>query len=553
VLDTSGDIVDSALPLPRWTIPSFRLKAGRYPLGIESVNFGQLDELASGLPVLSQHPRYWSAYTFIVKRFWDLGITPQTNPALGRFLRPHEIVFASASLLCQEHGELPGILGRNTLAPFLRPGPEQLSLDLEYLDQSLGGYGQVYRGAMADLGLVLPAEANPKARVDAPMGQLGTALAEAFAASIAGTTYAREHLDQTEGTIPIDVIRELGEASCFHRLAGGGPERDLLVEILTGTAQSPHPAHRNRAASIRMFLDLARATEGTAIDERRFRRLVYWGQDDPDATWRPSESVVATWRRWWLVQHRELVVSALNALFIHVVLWGLRGGGALRELSIQDWTDSAAPDATAAGLGVGLGPFRDVPIGRLVDACDEIVRAGGWPMDPSLAAPQEDSLLAGTLRGTAPDAPSLAFAGLVLALRRVKSFLAGTNTAMGDWSGLVDGGDDRVSTARLVAWLTRRYELGGSVGDAISDLVRLYVVRQHLRIARGKLPDDTFRFHDDGGGLRFVDQGDWGGLNPISIRFNALTSSLSELGLVAGPYGQPGHGPTVKGYSLLDG
>ena len=35
--------------------------------------------LASGLPAQSRHPRYWSFYTFVLKRFWDSGRQPQTR------------------------------------------------------------------------------------------------------------------------------------------------------------------------------------------------------------------------------------------------------------------------------------------------------------------------------------------------------------------------------------------------------------------------------------------------------------------------------------------
>lgn len=117
-----------ALPKPRWTIPSFRRTPGRYPLGLEAVNFGQLDELASGLPVLSQHPRYWSIYTWSVKRYWDRGLRPQTNAGLGRFLRRQELAFASAALLCGAHDELPGIIGRNAIVPHLPNRPMDSTL-----------------------------------------------------------------------------------------------------------------------------------------------------------------------------------------------------------------------------------------------------------------------------------------------------------------------------------------------------------------------------------------------------------------------------------------
>lgn len=70
---TSGvATTDTGPAVPRWTIPSFRRTPGRYPLGTEAVNQNLLaQELASGLPVLSRHPRYWSFYTFVIKQFWD--------------------------------------------------------------------------------------------------------------------------------------------------------------------------------------------------------------------------------------------------------------------------------------------------------------------------------------------------------------------------------------------------------------------------------------------------------------------------------------------------
>lgn len=113
---TSGNI---AL-VPRWTIPSFVRTPGRYPLGLEAVALNQLATvLASGLPVLSRHPRYWSIYTYLIKQYWDRKRIPQTNVALGRFLKTHEIVFACAALLCARHKPLIGVAGSDTFRPWL--------------------------------------------------------------------------------------------------------------------------------------------------------------------------------------------------------------------------------------------------------------------------------------------------------------------------------------------------------------------------------------------------------------------------------------------------
>lgn len=550
MLDIEGGSVSSEVPLPRWTVPSFHQTPGRYPLGTEAVNLSQLEDLASGLPVASRHPGYWAAYVFFIKRFWDLGLTPQTTTALGRFLRPHELVFACANLMCPDHAELPAILGRNTLAPMLRGKPETIPLDIGYLQNGLGGYGQVYRGAMAALELVLLDDANPKARVDAPMGELGNALADAFAGVLSGTAYARDHLDQMEGAVPRGVVEELAQAACFHHLAAGGEMRELLVSVLMGTAQPARHDHRARAESVRMFLDLAAATSDQPLDEGRFRRLLYWRVDE-DASWQPSPAVESTWHRWWLVQHRELVVGALNTIFTHIVRWGLRGGGLIHPLSIGDWGGLVAGEEVPT-LGAGSGLVRETGLRRLVDACDEHVRSDGWPMN--ITAPvREDQLLRAAASGRSPDAPAIAFTSLVLTLRRVSAFLDATGTDLRSWSALVDGGEARVSTSRLIEWLAHRCAAGGTVADAILDLARQYIVRQHLRVARSKLPEDTFRFHDEGQGtLRFVNQGDSNGLESISIRFDALASAVAELGLVTAPLGAAGHGLTDRGQSLLD-
>lgn len=517
------------------------------------MNFSQLDDLASGLPVLSRHPRYWSIYTYIVKSFWDRKLTPQTNAALGRFLRSHEVVFASAVLLCDRHAELPGVIGRNTIAPYLQEGHDDLRLDLDYLAQPLGGYGQVYRGAMADLGLILRAELTPGARLDAPLGDLGASVADAFGRAIARTTYARQYAGQTEGTIPLAVVKELAQASCFCRLAEGGTERDLLVDVLLGRRQEPHQAHWNRAATVRLFLDLAQATEDVSLDEERFRRLLYWGSDDEGGTWRPSARVEPAWHRWWLVRHRELLVGALNALFVHFVRWGLGCGGALHPQPIADYAAGVSALRPPTDLDIGSAPLTEMRLATVVAAFDASVRADGWPPTPGPYSPREDKILARAQRGVAADAPVHALLALLLTLRRLSVFLEATGSPSVVRAVLGDGGVDRVGTSVLIDWVEQRMKDGRSLADVLVELLRIFVVRQHLRIARGKLPEDTFRFHEDGVELRFVDQGDSQGINPISIRFDAVASALSELGLVAAPFSQPGHSPTQLGAEVLRG
>ena len=118
---------------------------------------------------------------------------------------------------------------------------------------------------------------------------------------------------------------------------------------------------------------------------------------------------------------------------------------------------------------------------------------------------------------------------------------------------LMERGDDRIGISELFSWLDEAVKRDQTVAEATFDLVRLRVVRQHLRIARGKLPEDTFRFRQEGGGLIFFDQGDSNGLNPVSMRFGAIGSALTGLGLLEDTLDRPTHAPTEHGLQVLDG
>lgn len=547
---------DSTPTLPRWTVPSFERTSGRYPLGMEAVNQGLLaTELSSGLPVLSRHPRYWSFYTFVIWQFWLQKRQPQNNAALGRFLRPREVVFACAALLCDKHGEFPNILGRNVLMPWLQRHPnDDVPLDLTYLRQSLGGYSQVYRGALQDLGLVLGAGNNREVRLDAPFDDWGRAVAEAFRDSIAGTIYAQRYLNQDNGTIPRGVVRELAEVSCFCRLTASVTERNLLTDILLGRVQPPQVAHSNRAATIRMFLDLAAGTAAGGMSDEDFRALLYYGRTLGGVSWRPAPDSLVMWRRWWLIQHREFIVAALNALFIHVVRWGLRSGGLIRPVGLDRYRDTIEQMRLPDFPGLPQGAAAAVPLRDLIAALDVGVWRDAWPFNASAVADplSEASLLRQVQQGRAECTPLLAILILLLAHRRIVFRReAGDLTAV-DNQMLMAGGIDRISTYELGNWIERSLKANHSLADATITIIRALVIRQHLRVARSKVPEDTFRFHEQLGGYFFVDHGDTG-IEPISIRYESIGAALHGLDLIAAPLHTAGHGLTPRGVEVLSG
>jgi len=547
--------ISAAGLVPRWTVPSFDRTPGRYPLGTEAVALNQLaTHLASGLPVLSRHPRYWSIYTYIVMRFWDSKRSPQNNAALGRFLKPRETVFACAALLCPRHGELPGIVGRDTFVPWLRSHPdEDLPIDLQYLQQSLGGYGQIYRGAMADLGFILLAENNPKARLDAPFGEVGNAVAESFGSAIAKTTYAKNYAEQDSGTIPLGVVRELAEESCFCRLIEHEAERDLLTDVLLGRMQPPPSAHRDRAETVRMFLDLAQQTHSTPLDEAGYRRLLYFGADATDCRWQARQEVELARRRWWLIQLREFVVGTLNTMFVDFTRWGMGNGGLLRPVDFENYMTRIRSLKLPEITDLPSGSMSDVLMADVVTALDIAVAHDGWPVSTSATELTSELEFANrSAMGLSDTAPVTALLTLLLAQRRLALLKRDGPLRPEEDAMLRDGGVARQSTYEVFERLAWHVEHGQSLTETAIDLLRLMVIRQHLRVARDKLPEDTFRFHEESGGFRFVDHKDQG-VSSISIRFTSISAALHGLGLIAAPLTEAGHAPTKRGLEILNG
>jgi len=228
------------------------------------------------------------------------------------------------------------------------------------------------------------------AHLDAPFGDLGKSLAEAFGGAIAGTRYAREFADQTEGSIPLSCSGNSVRRAAFTGWRRAESERDLLVAVLLGNRQKPHPGHGNRAASVRMFLDLARATAEPAhqrgaisapalLGRRRPGRFVATntgsGADDVAAGGGSSGT-------------RELIIGALNALFVHFALLGTRP---------SRWTATAfgrrvcrrhrRPPAARTKLAISTARLDGIPFRAAVEAvARRSGRMGGqWCRQPEPA------------------------------------------------------------------------------------------------------------------------------------------------------------------------
>lgn len=119
-----------------------------------------------------------------------------------------------------------------------------------------------------------------------------------------------------------------------------------------------------------------------------------------------------------------------------------------------------------------------------------------------------------------------------------------------DWIVAEMGGSARLSLDHFLrdvrAWLG-----GGkaTLASVVSWLVKDYVIRQHLRVATSKLPDNTFRFTREGAGLMFFPRDDAVDFN--DSRYDALSTAVLELGFCE-DLRQPAHSLTPAGTQLLE-
>lgn len=559
-----------AEPIPRWTTELREHTSGIDHLGLGSVSNQQiLARLVPDLFVLTVHPGYHAFYSFVLDEYWRRDL-PRSRAAWLRFFRSKELIYSIACNLCDHpdyEGDFGNIVGsRKTLALAEEPPRGGYATDTNYIKSPFGGYGLYYRSVMSSMGLVY-LQQETKYPVDVPT-ELGKELAEGFRTRIGHTRYWNRYFDKD--TVPATVVREYGEAACLCRLRDGNPDLVLTRDVLLHGGQPTGAAARR--ASLRMMLDVARATDGYSLDQVAFRQLVYYGEDEQGASWRPSAdlqdppaqlSIVDTWRRWRLYQAREFYAYALDGIWRWLVDWGLDQEGDARPIPIAEAIDALveAVDPGAFAVETELPRLPIDPKTRLTRATRDLRRLAGepdifpaeepsWPdrafsLDADLT---EWALYDCTGRGNvSPEVMATACLGLLLLTGTRFDHLA--HEMREDWAYARAGGTQRLSLGRFILNLRRRMANDEAVRDLAEWILRDYVIAQHLRVANGKLPFNTYRFVQEGDALRFFDR-----TRPIdmnSARFTALSFTVSDLGFVE-PLSFDEHALTTDGEAFLE-
>jgi hypothetical protein len=536
---------------PAWTLPMYQPSTGMDHLGLASVSQDQiLPALSPGINVLTVHPRYWSVYSWLLTEFWDREL-PRTHAAWGRFLKPRERIFVAAVLSCPRHGiDIPEVAGKRRVGSEVLEGVGEFDPAAPYLKNSRGGY-PIYASAMAQLGLSILDRDTAQFRCDAPT-QAGRALGEALRDWVGSTRYYQEHFD-SDDPVPTDVVEEYADRICLCRLVEG-PDHPLVQDAFLHGGD-PDEAGRRRA-SLRLICDLSAQTKTAPVEGWDFRQLVYYWRDDHGRTYKAgNDELRTTLRRWRLYQLREIQAWACNRWLRLICSRGLDAGGDRAPLSLESVLATAdAADFGALATELGLDDPGLSAHDQLTALLDWVTSAGGMSGDLDEpwdlpAAMCEDRVLdhLWNLDLTGDDIT----AGVLVLLTSCALRLWPKEYQLrfaADWPLVAAGGARRLSVAKLLEDLRALSREGATIGEAARWLLEHYVIRQHHRVALGKLPDDTFRLRLDAGRVQFVDE-------PVAVemndsRFRALSTCAAERGWTR-PLSEPEHGLTRSGRRLV--
>lgn len=537
---------------PAWTASMYQPGTGMDHLGLASVSQDRiLRALSPGINVLTIHPRYWSVYVWLLTEFWDRDL-PRTHAAWGRFLKPRERVFVAAVLSCPRHGtDIPEVAGKRRIGKELEEGAKAVDPAAAYLKNSRGGY-PIYASAIAQLGLSVLDRDTEQFRCDAPT-DAGRRVGLTVRDWVAATKYYSDHFDDSETDVPIKVVKEYAERICLCRLADG-PDHSLLQDAFLHGGDADEATARR--ASLRFVCDLSAQTVAEPVESWAFRQLVYYRADDDGRSYTPSSVELSiTARRWRLYQHREFVAWAFNRWLRNICDCGLERGGDGAAIAFSDalaTVNQADFAALASSLGVddpGVTPAS--PLQALLDwARAESESEAGlddpWDIGRPLC---EDRVL--DLLGDLSTFGEETTAGILTLLALCATRLWPKEyelTYLDDWPLVRAGGARRLSVDRFISDVKVQARAGATIAEAGRWFLEHYVIRQHHRVALGKLPDDTFRLQLDAGRVRFVNEAVAVEMN--DSRYRALSTVAAELAWTK-PMTEQKHALTADGRRLV--
>ncbi len=264
--------------LPRWTKRAVLEGSGRDPLGLSRVSDNFTDLLLPSIITTTNRARYYSFYPWAMRESLDsLGDDDGTTEFVEEF-RKREAAFAIASKLGKETDF--SIVGIDQVNRYLDEVSDDDAVNTVFRvlpANHMGGFGQYYGGCLQSLGLGAW-DGDGFWQVST---KRGSKLADAFANSVAGTSYVRKRCGGME-TVPMKILRESSSDFSLDgiRHDDAKDERNILTRMffdLDEDAQVHGSSHRQ--ATLGQLLHVLDAYE--SIDSAPTRKDVagsclYW-------------------------------------------------------------------------------------------------------------------------------------------------------------------------------------------------------------------------------------------------------------------------------------
>lgn len=502
-------------PLCEWIERSLRQIPGQDPLGLQTITTDRiLPALLPGVLALSTRARYFSFYSFLLRRYAE-GAGAADNKSLGDFLRRREFELCVAANLCTRCDAADAI-GNRTVRPLVRERPAVYERRFS-IKTELGGYGLYYRSPMDELGLVVRAGHAVVEDRQTPIdllapGERADAIAGAFEEAVADTRWYRDWIQGID-PIPAEVLEELSEVGCLCRLADHHSERELLRRLLLSapTLEREAPAEQRRRA-IALFLELLDSDEEVAVSTSAFRLGVI------ESFARKPETAGArgdAYASWAAVAMRECMQESVSSLWHHFCRAGLVAQS-FDGLDSGEVTELIHDQLFAGGSldldGAAIISAPEEPASEWSQRLTEATLDWSWEALAEWTA-HSDNALSG-------------LAALVVMSDRVSAM----GQIKGPWTSVASvNGEHQLGLSGMATLVSRQVGSASTVGELLIWAIKTLVIAPHETIATSKLPESTFRFWWEQDKLRFVDNGVWR-FDPSGLRRGAIASLATDLG-----------------------
>ena len=309
---------------PQWTEEiSERTVTGEDQLGVEGAAQGYQQNILPGIISVSDHARYYSFYAWILHRF-IIGADSSRlmNDFRGNFFKRHEVALIIAAFAHHMNNKsFSGVVGsgiNNRKARSYWEEGDIISLDQNYFQNKLGGFGQYYGTAMEVMGIVAQPE---KTKWVYRLTSRGQALAEAYQASIEHTQYFKK-LEENgpQEFITKEDASEYGEVGCLcHQAMNGSQDKPLLLKTFFRFDVDQNNRHASRRNSLGVALDLVKNADGEFATDM-LRPALYLGEYRQDLRYEPSDQIRDWARRWQMVEIRHIYTFGLQCLWAAFLL-----------------------------------------------------------------------------------------------------------------------------------------------------------------------------------------------------------------------------------------